>query len=915
MGEEIPHGRDPQPAPPVSEPRYDSRIISCVQLAPKCLQVLLERPSGFTFLPGQYIWLVLPKRSPTPGIVDRRAYSISSGTQEDRIEIIIRTTDSDYLRAVGSLKSQDHVQIIGPFGSCFTPPVEGCIMLAGGLGVTPFLGILRSNPPGQFDLVAYFDPERPLPCDQELRGIDGRDSRTQVTIVPGAPTQETLSAITKVDDQRPIFICGPQGFIDGVAEILAQLNVDPTRARYEMFYPSHVSTRQALSAAFKEIEEPSTIVETFIIPLRQKIEKHIQQEIEKSKVYENISKLLEVGEVFALISEQTGSHVVLTDYAGQILFANAAAEMITGYSFAEMRGQTPRLWGGMMSTAYYQDLWLQEKQRRVIKSEVHNRRKDGRIYTAYATITSIVVDNKIIGYVATEEDITQRKSLEMELAEESAKSEAMLLTLDEGVIMVGRDGKVNYSNRAASDMTGYSNAELLGQILVDVLAAETQSGKSIAAMDRPITQAIATQKPFHSELVYVRKDGTRFIAEVALKPVFVHEMFLGDMEVFRDISQERQFIAERIQQEQKYHELFNRFLFATKSANIGVWEWDIANDVLIWEDSMYALYGINRDDFGGAYTAWRETIHPQDHEKAEKAIQEAINGIQPFDLKFRIVRKDGVVRYIHGMANIERGPDGKTTKMVGVNWDITREEEIDRAKSEFVSIASHQLRTPLSAIHWYTEILLDEDVGTLTSEQRKHLETIYKVDEHLIELVNSLLNVSRLELGTFAINPETIDIRTVIDEVLCELQPMVEKKGQTMTSSIDATITTIEYDPKLLHMIVLNLLSNAVKYTPDHGQVECAATPAEGGQITITVKDNGYGIPVQQHDKIFTKLFRADNIQKVSTEGTGLGLYVIKSVVEKTKGTITFVSAENQGTTFHVSLPIHAAKEPPSNES
>ncbi|MCI0542373.1 ATP-binding protein [bacterium] len=264
---------------------------------------------------------------------------------------------------------------------------------------------------------------------------------------------------------------------------------------------------------------------------------------------------------------------------------------------------------------------------------------------------------------------------------------------------------------------------------------------------------------------------------------------------------------------------------------------------------------------------------------------------------------------------------GKILGAIVVFRDITHEREIDKAKTEFVSLASHQLRTPLSAIRWYSEMLISEKLGSLNEEQRAYLKEVYQSNRRMIDLVNALLNVSRIDLGTFAVESKDTDIIEICESVLQELQVKISEKGQTVEKRYEKDFPHVNVDPKLLRIIFQNLLSNSVKYTPEHGVIT-ASISRSGENMRITVSDTGVGIPKENQDKIFTKLFRADNAREVEAEGTGLGLYIVKAIVERSDGRVWFESPvrfeggeQNTGTAFFVELPlsgmkaIHGAKD------
>lgn len=233
--------------------------------------------------------------------------------------------------------------------------------------------------------------------------------------------------------------------------------------------------------------------------------------------------------------------------------------------------------------------------------------------------------------------------------------------------------------------------------------------------------------------------------------------------------------------------------------------------------------------------------------------------------------------------------------------DITKEKEIDKTKTEFVSLASHQLRTPLSTINWYTEMLLNGDVGVLSEEQDRYLKEIYRGSQRMVSLVNALLSVSRMDLGTFVLEPEPTDFTRLVQNVIKEQEFHIRRKKLAVSTAFPELLPLIHADPKLLSMVVQNILSNAVKYTPEEGTVALSLTQNKK-TILLKISDSGYGIPLAQQGQIFTKLFRADNVREKETEGTGLGLYIAKTIIDNSAGKLWFESEENKGTAFFLEL-------------
>jgi PAS domain S-box-containing protein len=240
--------------------------------------------------------------------------------------------------------------------------------------------------------------------------------------------------------------------------------------------------------------------------------------------------------------------------------------------------------------------------------------------------------------------------------------------------------------------------------------------------------------------------------------------------------------------------------------------------------------------------------------------------------------------------------------------DISKDKEIDIAKTEFVSLASHQLRTPLSTISWYAEMLNNGDAGPMQTQQLEYINEIMHANKRMIGLVNALLNVSQIELGVLEVVPKPVNAVKVARIVLQELEVTILEKKLIMEEFYDKDIPVIMADSHYIKIILQNLISNAVKYSPAGGTIKIYISKGNK-EIQFRVSDMGLGIPDSARSKIFLKLFRADNIKLVDTSGNGLGLYLVKLIVDKAGGKIWFESEENRGTTFFVNLPYDFAQK------
>ncbi|MEM6997888.1 MAG: ATP-binding protein [Patescibacteria group bacterium] len=249
---------------------------------------------------------------------------------------------------------------------------------------------------------------------------------------------------------------------------------------------------------------------------------------------------------------------------------------------------------------------------------------------------------------------------------------------------------------------------------------------------------------------------------------------------------------------------------------------------------------------------------------------------------------------------------------VQVFQDSTWQQEIDRTRNEMVSFASHQLRTPLSAINWNSEALLKKD--SLAKKDRRTLNYIYESSKGMTELVNALLNVSRFELGTIELDVCDIDLPEIVAQICEDYERLASLKNVTLEITSRGSSMPLSGDKRFVKMLLDNLISNAVKYTNQgvvgvymdfsatEDQVPFEAVTMPG--VLISVSDSGIGIPEQQQSQIFQKLFRADNARQEDVSGTGLGLYLTSLIVREMSGHVWFESFEGKGATFSVFLPI-----------
>ena len=253
-----------------------------------------------------------------------------------------------------------------------------------------------------------------------------------------------------------------------------------------------------------------------------------------------------------------------------------------------------------------------------------------------------------------------------------------------------------------------------------------------------------------------------------------------------------------------------------------------------------------------------------------------------------------------------KGPQKKNIGYMRVLHDITREKEVEAIKSEFVSLASHQLRTPLSAMKWSLSMLSEGLFGKLVSKQKDIVWKISNSNERMIQLVNDLLDVSRIEEGRFGYNFSLESFEDVVKKVAGSFSVQIqEKKLQFSFEYPRDALPKVSVDRGKLEMAVQNLIDNAVKYTSSDGKIKVYLKETSPDYLAVFIEDTGIGIPKNQQHRIFSKFFRADNAIRFETEGSGLGLYIAQNIVTSHKGKINFKSEENKGSVFYFSLPIN----------
>jgi signal transduction histidine kinase len=261
------------------------------------------------------------------------------------------------------------------------------------------------------------------------------------------------------------------------------------------------------------------------------------------------------------------------------------------------------------------------------------------------------------------------------------------------------------------------------------------------------------------------------------------------------------------------------------------------------------------------------------------------------------------------MAHLEEIIAERTDNLLSANKELVR---LDRLKASFFSVINHEMRSPLTAIIGYTALLLSD--APLASMQPEMLRKVLDNGQRLLDLVNNLLDISRLEDGKLQIQPQVVDLGDLADQAVAVVKPMAEDKRISITLNVPSALPSVYGDPRRVDQILINLLSNAVKYTPDTGSVTLSAQKdGAGDMVRISVADTGTGIPAELLPHIFDRFVRAERAERSHTTGTGLGLTIAKGLVEAHGGKIWVESEEGNGSTF--TFTLQTATEIPSETS
>jgi two-component system CheB/CheR fusion protein len=627
----------------------------------------------------------------------------------------------------------------------------------------------------------------------------------------------------------------------------------------------------------------------------------------------------EILTLFRQVLNAAETSIVVTDARlpdNPIIYHNAAFERTSGYAASEIDGRNCRFLQGPetdpQAIAKIRDAIAHERSCRVT---LLNYRKNGTSFWNDLALTPVHdAQGQLTHFVGVQNDVTDRKSVDSALRE---SEERFRLAFDDSSVamtMVGIDDRFIRVNEAYCRLVGNSQKELLQMGIRDVIDPE-----DTVELSRNRLPALLGETPsYHVELRVRHKDGHRIWVDVSSSMV-------------RDESGRLRYsvgqlldITDRKEAESQLKESQQRLTLATEAAQIGIWDWDLVANNLVWDDRMFVLYGISRQDFTGNYDVWRNALHPEDRARAEADAADALSGIRDFQSRYRIVWPSGEIRFIEGRTIIQRSPDGSPVRVVGINWDFTEHKRLEQqmvhteklaALGELVAGVAHEINNPLAAISGCAQLLQRHT----DPQVRGDAATIESMVQRAARIVRSLRTYARPSGDTHT----TISFNDVVHSALDIISSKLRHANVQLTLELGSDLCPVLLNVGEMEQVIVNLLSNA-EYalrskpmeersihisTSSRREINALGTARD--TCVFTIQDTGSGIPESVQARIFDPFFSTKEVG----EGSGLGLYISHGIIIAHGGTTEVESREGIGTTITISLPSASGVDSRENGS
>lgn len=613
--------------------------------------------------------------------------------------------------------------------------------------------------------------------------------------------------------------------------------------------------------------------------------------------------------------------VVITDAEGHISYVNKEFEKITGYLSEEVIGENPRiLKSGYHNKIFYKKMWRTLTSGNVWEGQLLNKRKNGETYWEGAQISQIKSkEGTIINYVAIKEDITERLELK-KLREEHMNQLVKFSEQVPGAIYQYRirpDGSSHFPMASDGIMDVY---EVTPEEVVEdgSIVFSRIHPDDVERIKESIYESARTMEPWVAEYrVNLPIRGRRWLKGIARPEkekdgsVLWHG-YLAD-------STDEHLIKERI------HESEERLRLAMEATEAGLWDWNMVTNKVNYSTKWKSMLGYGRDEIGDSPDEWKKLWHPDDADGIEATIRDYLEGkSDSYEVIHRLRHKQGHYRWIMTRGGTLLNDKGDPIRWVGTNIDITDKkameikleesnnlfkiaiEEAERAnnvKSQFLANASHEIRTPMNSILGFSYLLSKDK--ELNRVQRERIDKIITSGEHMLDLINDILDMSKIESGSMDLNISAFNLGDVLDEAGAILFQSTEEKGINFEIGKDNIDYIVRGDKSKIRQILLNLGSNAIKFT-ENGSVKIKASGMEQNKdnlkVEIEVEDTGDGIPEKEIPRLFDLFYH--NSYGKNVKGTGLGLPLSKKFANLMGGDIEVESVLGKGSVFRLTLDL-----------
>ncbi|MCC8409856.1 PAS domain S-box protein [Mucilaginibacter sp. UR6-1] len=509
---------------------------------------------------------------------------------------------------------------------------------------------------------------------------------------------------------------------------------------------------------------------------------------------------------------------------------------------------------------------------------------------------TILVYDPITGEPAGRASIA--RDLRQELADKQALQESQHLLYNitsaspTALWMADQDGNVSYANQTWLDWTGQTYEQVLGGGWINAIVEDDR-----LAAERDFAGAREKRVPYVSNFRLIRKDGVILWCVAKGNPQYYADgSFAGYIGSCTDIT-EKTLIDQKLQQTNgELNEQINQFAFVTDFMPVQLWTANLTGDVDYVNRRMVDYFGAAAESISGS--RWQNLVHTDDLQNTLDTWQTALNTGEPFQVEFRLRDARGDYKW-HLSRALPFYSDGQIIKWFGTNTDIDQHKLLQRQKDDFLGIASHELKTPVTSIKAYAQVL-----GAMLTKEGEHTKAsmVTRMDSQinrLTNLIGDLLDVTKINSGKLQFNKTWFNLNSLVKEVMDDLQHTTVK--HTLVENFTHT-GKIYADRDRLSQVIVNLISNAIKYSP----AECdiiVRTQRTDSEITVSVEDFGIGIAPDKQNRVFEQFYRVSGNIQHTFPGLGLGLYISSEIIKREGGKMWVNSVEGKGSTFHFSLP------------